>query len=136
MPGYPRASSPQRSTSAEASEALRAATAVRTFRLVVENELILAGGWDAGAVDAVLLESGDQISIDEQGVVTGVPEAIQRHRIANPGAYVKLTGPAVNEKLPLMQRRAEAYRQTLKARARLTQGQRHVARHMPSPTRG
>ncbi len=87
----------------------------RSIRLELERELISAGAWQENAVDRVLEQHGASITT-EHGKVSGVKDAILAYRDKNPEGFCKLGPLASNEKLPPMQRFANAYRDCVKFR--------------------
>ncbi len=113
--GYEQASSQQRTA--------------RTIRLEVEHQAILAGAFEADAVDRIM-EHGELSA--ENGEAASIKGAIDAYRQRNPDGFCKLGPLASNEKLPPMTRFASAYKDVLKQRERVKlppNAQRWVDRH-------
>ncbi|HEY2473692.1 MAG TPA: hypothetical protein VGI19_02720 [Candidatus Cybelea sp.] len=114
-----------------AEQTVRGAQKIRTE---LERNLILAGGFEKDAVDRVMADHGESLSVDGDKV-SGVEVAVDSYRRKNPDGFTKLGRLASNEKLPKMQRYVEAYKDVLKARERGTSvrraNERAIARLRP-----
>jgi len=108
--------------------AQRTVTLGQALRAKLEQALILAGAWEADAVDRVMNDYADSLSV-EDGNVAGVEAAVSAYRRKNPDGFVTLGRHAMNPRLPAMQRFAAAYKDVLKARTRKQQLARQRARY-------